>query len=118
MTAMPSATSRSISRVNLLLGADVDAARRLVQEEDPRLDSERAPDQDLLLIAAAQRANLRARAREPYVQPPDHLAHVAGLSAQAEQFAQRANRRRLAIVKFSRTERLGSSPCAFRSSVT
>ena len=72
------------SRVNLLLRADVDAARGLIQKQDPRLDGERPADQHLLLVAAAQRAYLRAWACEPHVQSLHHVSRVAGLSGQTE----------------------------------
>src|SRR3954454_2895287 len=40
--------------VDLLLGADVHAAHRVVQEDDPRVGGEGAGEEDLLLVAAAQ----------------------------------------------------------------
>ena len=40
--------------VDLLLGADIDAARRLVADQQARRAQEGASDQQLLLVAAAQ----------------------------------------------------------------
>ena len=44
-------------RVNLALGADVDAARRLVEQQQPRLAEDLLGQHDLLLVAAGQRAD-------------------------------------------------------------
>ena len=44
-------------RDDLGLGADVDAARRLIEDEDVRLGVEPFADDDLLLIAARERAD-------------------------------------------------------------
>ena len=40
--------------VDLDFGADVDAARRLVEDEDARVAGEPLAEDDLLLVAAAQ----------------------------------------------------------------
>ena len=61
--ARPSATSCSMKAIDLLLGADVDAARRLVEDQDLGLDRKRPADQHFLLVAAAQRADLVPQAR-------------------------------------------------------
>ena len=56
--ATPSARDAAQDRVDLRLGADIDAARRLVQDEHARIGDEAAAEKDLLLIAARQRAEL------------------------------------------------------------
>ena len=45
---------------DLGLRADVDAARRLVEQQHPRLGEQRLAEHDLLLVAAAQRGDRRA----------------------------------------------------------
>ena len=50
-------------RLNLGLGADVDAARRLVEDQELRIGAEPSRQQDLLLIAAGKLANLLFGAR-------------------------------------------------------
>ena len=44
--------------VDLELGADVDAAHRIVHQDDPRVRAERAGEQRLLLVAAGQRQDV------------------------------------------------------------
>ena len=43
--------------VDVAFGARVDAARRVVEEQDPRIHREPAGDDDLLLVAAAERGD-------------------------------------------------------------
>src|SRR2546423_1195701 len=52
-------------RVDLSLRADVHALRRLVEDQDRRLDREPPRERDLLLIAAAQRFDRRVDRRRP-----------------------------------------------------
>ena len=49
-------------QVDLALGPDVDAARRVVEQEDVRCDLEPLAEDDLLLVAAGQPADDRVRA--------------------------------------------------------
>ena len=51
--------------VDLRLGADVDAARRLVEDEQHRLPRQPARQHDLLLVAAGQLRDLLVEARAP-----------------------------------------------------
>ena len=53
--------------VNLVLGADIDAARRVVHQQDAAAGQQPFADRDLLLVAAAEGADARedARARAP-----------------------------------------------------
>ena len=64
--------------LDLRLGADIDAARRLVEDEQLRVGAEPAREQNLLLIAAAQLADLLLRPRrldrEALDEPVDDLA--------------------------------------------
>ena len=48
--------ARPCSLVDRELGADVDAARRLVEEQDARLAEQPFADDDLLLVAAREQA--------------------------------------------------------------
>ena len=50
-------------RVDLGLGADVDAARRLVEQEDARAGGDPAADDRLLLVAAARTGRSAGRCR-------------------------------------------------------
>ena len=52
-------------RLDLGLGADVDAARRLVEDQELRIGAEPAREQHLLLVAAGELANLLLGARRP-----------------------------------------------------
>ena len=58
-TRMPRPLRRELAqpRVDLALGADVDAARRLVEQQQPRLAEHFLGEHDLLLVAAGQRAD-------------------------------------------------------------
>ena len=47
-------------RIEIGLGADVDAARRIVEDQDVRAQREGAADQHFLLVAAAERGDLVA----------------------------------------------------------
>ena len=51
---MPAAARVADDVVNLELGADVDALRRLVEQQDARVGRQPLRRDDLLLIAAAQ----------------------------------------------------------------
>ena len=53
----PCAASCAQPRVDFALGADIDAARRLVEQQQPRIAEDLLGQHDLLLIAARQRAD-------------------------------------------------------------
>ena len=53
-TARPCCGERGDEAVDLLLGADIDAARRLVDDDDARLDQHHLGEQQLLLVAAGE----------------------------------------------------------------
>ena len=55
--AMPCCGELAHQRVDLGLGADVDAARRLVHDQDARLGREPLAEHDLLLVAAGELAD-------------------------------------------------------------
>src|SRR5688500_1971418 len=72
-------------RVDLALGADVDAARRLVDEDDGAVGVEAACDQTLLLIAAGQLLDERVDARRADIEPAHKIAGYASFELPAEQ---------------------------------
>ena len=88
-------------RLDLGLGADVDAARRLVEDQELRVHAQPAGEQHLLLIAAGQLADLLLGARaldaEPRDEAVDDLA-LPGLvdDAGARQLRQQRQRQVLA----------------------
>ena len=55
-------------RVDLRLGADVDAARRLVEDQDPALRRQPLGQHDLLLVAAGQPGGDGVEARGAHAQ--------------------------------------------------
>ena len=63
MMALPSRGEVVEKPVDLALGADVDAARRLVEDQDVGVAREPLGDDDLLLVAAGEVAGLLARPR-------------------------------------------------------
>ena len=68
-------------RVDFLLGADIDAARRLVADEHFRLRQDGAREDDLLLVAAAQARDRRAERRGDQAQLAQDLAGGALFAA-------------------------------------
>ena len=65
VTMMPSPSRQSCVHqpIQLGLGADVDAARRIVEQQHLRLRQQPAADDRLLLIAAAEAGDRRVDAR-------------------------------------------------------
>ena len=59
------------TRLNDRRRADVDAARRLVGEDEARIVCEGASDDDLLLVAAGQRPDTRVDGARPHVEAFD-----------------------------------------------
>ncbi|MCA8966166.1 MAG: hypothetical protein KDC48_14880, partial [Planctomycetes bacterium] len=56
------------ARVDLAARADVDAARRLVEQQHARRGRQPLAEHDLLLVAARQRTDAQRRARGPHVE--------------------------------------------------
>ena len=75
MTPIPSAASCADDRMHLGFGADVDAARRLVENQDRRVGVEPLAQHDLLLIAARQLGDFEIDRRRADREP---CAEVAG----------------------------------------
>ena len=74
---------------DLALGADVDAARRVVEQQDARLGEQHLAEDHLLLVAARQRAGRLLRARRLDAQEVDHLLDQRRLARPVEQPAAR-----------------------------
>ena len=63
MIAAPCSAGSCMQPVDLALGADVDAARRLAEHEHVDAEREDAPEDDLLLVAARERGDRLPRRR-------------------------------------------------------
>ena len=90
---MPACGRGAEQLVDLRLGADVDAAGRLVEQQQLRLGEQPPAEHDLLLVAARERADRRrGSSRSLHLQPLDHLPHGAGfLGRTAEPGRRRAD---------------------------
>ena len=77
MIAMPFARKLAHQAVDLGLGADVDAARRLVHDEDARLGREPFRQADLLLVAAGKLSDDLADAARADLELLDAVARRA-----------------------------------------
>ena len=107
--AAPSSASGADEVVDLVFGADVDAAGRVEQQHHAQPAGEPAGDRHLLLVAAREPAHL---ARRPGVdrQPADRLVDAGALLGRAigPHLATRLNS---GMAMFSRMERCGSRAC-------
>ena len=81
MTAMPDFAISIKQIVHLDLGADVDAARRLVDDQDFRPQREPAREHHLLLIAAGEVADGLIGARHADVEQARGIRRPGGLAA-------------------------------------
>ena len=91
-TACPASAARAQHLVELEARAGVDAARRLVGQQDVGLGEQRAREQHLLLVAARERRDRRLDARRAHVELLDLVARRARPRARALHDA-RARRR-------------------------
>ena len=76
-------------RVDVALGADVDAAGGVVEQQHRRVAGERAGDDHLLLVAAGQRGDRVGVAAEPDLEPVDVAREPGGGVAGGDQPAAR-----------------------------
>ena len=94
-----------------MLGADVDAARRIEAKQGLEAGGEPSRDHHLLLVAAAQAAQFRLGAGVD-LQPLDACCDALALGAHVDQAPIGAGCGRAARATFSRIERCGSSACS------
>ena len=71
--------------IDFLLGADVDAAGRLVQEQDAWFGSKPFADHDFLLIAARQCRDPLVDARAAHRKTPDHTVGQCAFARESAQ---------------------------------
>ena len=71
MTALPRPASSAMNLIDLLLGADVDAARRFVDDDDLRIELHHLGKQQLLLVAAGKLAGKHVVARRADIELAD-----------------------------------------------
>ena len=104
-------------RVDVALGADVDAAGRVVEQQDPRLRREPAGDHDLLLVAAAERGDRVARDAPSTIRSRLDVARRrrASRGRAARDQPRRASLRRVGSAKFSRIDSRSKSDSGARS---
>ena len=86
-TARPLPRELADERLDLGLGADVDAARRVVEDEEPWGGGQHAGEEHLLLVAAGELGELLVAARGLDAQPLDELLGDAPLVGADEQAA-------------------------------
>ena len=91
-------------RLDLGLGADVDAPGRLVEQQHPRVQAEHPGQQDLLLVAAGQLADLLVRAGDLDPQPLDEASTISS-QRRSETKPARVSRGSAASTMLSRTDR-------------
>ena len=104
--------------VDLGLGADVDAAGGLVEQEDLGLDQEPAGEDALLLVAAREAGDRNVAAGRLDRQLLDRPGHGTALGARVDRAGPMVSSGRRRIVMFSATVMRSKRPRVLRSSVT
>ena len=102
--ASPSPASVRTSVVDLLLGADVDAAGRLVEQEHPRPGRQPLADDHLLLVAAGERRRDLLDAGAAHPEATHRLGWPSRASPRAERMPKRASRASDGSVTLSRID--------------
>ena len=97
-TARPCCGERTEQRVEVVLGADVDPARRIVEQQDPWAESQPAGDDHLLLVAARQR-------RDPVLRRAEHDPETARRSPRAACRERRGDSIPLRVSRLERRQR-------------
>ena len=115
--ATPAFGKRPHQPVDFGLGADIDAARRLVKDHDLRRHGEPFGQHDLLLIAARERAGGRGELVHLDREIARWISAVRA-SSRRETSQRRAWAGRLGSDIFSEIGRSSNTPQAFRSSGT
>ena len=104
--------------VDLRLAADVDAARRLVEQQDVGVLVQQPPERDLLLVAARQRPHGLVRARRALIaEVADPAPRGAALLRQVQPAAPASTPRSRVSVMLSATDIGSASPSPLRSSL-
>jgi hypothetical protein len=98
-TALPSAARTVDEGVDLRLGPDVDAARGLVQDEDPAARGQPAREDDLLLVAAGEARRREVEAGSAHAQLRELVRDQRFSSPRCTQ-VRRASRSRIGSVVF------------------
>ena len=111
---------RANQPVDLGLGADVDALRRLVEDEEARLRRQPAGERDLLLVAAGERAHRRVDRRRADGEVGDEALRLGALGGAIEQAetAEGPRRPSEASAVLAATDIAPMTPCCRRSSGT
>ncbi len=107
---------RGDEAVDLLLGADVDAARRLVDDDDARIELHHFGQQKLLLVAARHLAGEQVLVADPDVETLDRLVERL-LSLARSTSGPRWNLSSAASVRLVAIVSSSSRPLLLRSSV-
>ncbi len=89
MIAAPGIGEAAQELIDLLLGGDVDAARRVVEQDDARLGHQPFGDDDLLLVAARQRAGRDVGSAGADREELDHVADELRLAGAIDHAAAR-----------------------------
>ena len=113
---MPVADELGDQPVDLGLGADVDAARGLVEQQHPALAQQPAREHDLLLVAARELARDPVRVVRDGVELAQLVAGRALLAAAVDQQPAVVKRPRSESVTFLARLQPSSRPCDLRSS--
>ena len=115
-TARPGFGQIADQALDLGLRADVDAARRIVEEQHPGLEAQDARQQDLLLIAAGQLADPLVGTRRLDPQAAHQAPRRGRPACGRETKPAREMVGSAASTMFSRTDKVGMIPSALRSS--
>ena len=104
--------------VDFRLRADVDPARRLVHDQDLRVQRQPLGDDHLLLVAAGEIEHLLLDRRRAHPQRLDEVLRAIARSAPRRTTPSRLSRSRIERLMFSRIASLSTSACSLRSSGT
>ena len=118
ITDLPSAARRLDQSVDLGLGADVDAARRLVEQQDLAFGRDPAGDDGLLLVAAAEQPDRPVDLERPQVDAGAGCRSPSLRSARRRMKPRGAKRFIEGSAMLLTTERCGTMPSRLRSSGT
>ena len=116
--AVPLGSQAAHDLVDLGARRDVDALGRLVQQQHPRTSSSQRGEQDLLLVAAAERGDSRGRVRRAGCRRSRRAPRRPAPDLPGAQHAAAEVAPRTSDSMFFSTERPGASPWRLRSAGT